>query len=367
LESELASLQFEWDLDYDGTTFDADATGVRPQVLVDQLPGARTIVLRVTDADGKSTVATSLLQPFSTVAGRRLFYNDSWFDQFDASAAATDDAAIAADKQALLPGQTAAFANYSSYSHGINGIMVDIAGLPAGSLSADDFVFRVGNSGAVGDWTELAGAPSVSIRPAAGDQGSSRVTLVWTSGAATNQWLQVTVKANGNTGLAAPDVFYFGNAVGESGNVAGDFGVTITDEILARNNPQTSGLAAANNRFDYNRDGAVTVVDQLLARNNTTTSATRLKQIIMPAALQAGGLNAQGLVGRNAEYGFRKSESIRSDERGNSALTRSKSGVVAASESKSAAARVAFAFEQMLRGNAAADVDQDLLELICQR
>ena len=44
-------------------------------------------------------------------------------------ASATDDEAIASDKVALLPGETATFANYTSYARGINGIMVDIADL----------------------------------------------------------------------------------------------------------------------------------------------------------------------------------------------------------------------------------------------
>ena len=52
----------------------------------------------------------------------------------------SDDAAIAPDKTALLPMQTARFANYTSFDKGINGIMVDIAGAtdPA-SLGAADF------------------------------------------------------------------------------------------------------------------------------------------------------------------------------------------------------------------------------------
>ena len=61
------------------------------------------------------------------------------FDGNDPAANAADDAAIATDKTALLPGQTATFANYTSYSRGINGIMVDIAGLP-GNVTANDFV-----------------------------------------------------------------------------------------------------------------------------------------------------------------------------------------------------------------------------------
>ena len=44
------------------------------------------------------------------------------------------------------------------------------------------------------------------------DAGSPETTAV------AGGWLQVTVLANDKTGLPQPDVFYFGNAVGESGD-----------------------------------------------------------------------------------------------------------------------------------------------------
>ena len=58
--------------------------------------------------------------------------------------------------QALLPGQKATFANYTSYSKGLNGIMVDIAGL-AGTPSTADFQFRYGNVADSGTWTAWTG------------------------------------------------------------------------------------------------------------------------------------------------------------------------------------------------------------------
>src|SRR6185437_12705632 len=84
----------------------------------------------------------------ATVVGQSIFYNNSAWDGNNPAASASDNLAIATDKSALLPGGTATFANYTSYSKGINGIMVDIANLPAGttSLSPSDFAFHVGNS-----------------------------------------------------------------------------------------------------------------------------------------------------------------------------------------------------------------------------
>lgn len=64
----------------------------------------------------------------ATVAGRSFFYNNSKFDGDSAAADAADDAAMASGKAAPLPGGTATAANYSNYSRGINGIMIDIAG-----------------------------------------------------------------------------------------------------------------------------------------------------------------------------------------------------------------------------------------------
>src|SRR5215208_3892646 len=97
------------------------------------------------------------------VVGRHAFYNRSGYDDLDPAANAEDDAAIAAGKVPLLPGQPASFANVTSYDKGINGVMVDIAGLHGDTLMADDFDFGP------------AGPPaSVSLRRGAGVGGSDR-------------------------------------------------------------------------------------------------------------------------------------------------------------------------------------------------
>ena len=147
------------------------------------------------------------------VVGRHLFYNNSKFDGNGTEGDFRDDAAIATDKTALLPGGTATFANYSSFSNGINGIAIDIENLP-GDLIASDFEFRVGNSNAPHTWSLLPSEPSIVIRAGAGENGSDRVELLWADGTILKEWLQVTIKANTKTGLTHDDVFYFGSAVG---------------------------------------------------------------------------------------------------------------------------------------------------------
>jgi len=199
------------------------------------------------------------------VAGRHIFYNQSIWDGNNAAATAADDAAIAPDKTALLAGSLATFANYTGYSRGINGLMVDIRGLP-GAVTAADFVFKVGNTQTPAGWAAAPAPSSVTIRAGAGVGGSDRVTLIWANSAIAKQWLQVTVLANANTGLDSPDVFYFGNAVGESGNTPLDAKVTSADALRVLNNITASAVITSPN--DHNRDGKVAAADRLLVLNN---------------------------------------------------------------------------------------------------
>jgi len=212
------------------------------------------------------------------IAGRHVFYNGSSFDGNDAAATAADDAAIAVDKTALLPGQTATGDNYTNYGAGINGLMVDVAMLPPDVVpSASDFRFRMGNVADPAAWGAAPQPIEVTLRRQTGAGRSDRITLVWADNAIRNQWLQVTVVGT-NLGLSGDDVFYFGNAVAEAGNSAADAQVTTTDLLLARNNPRSFlNPAAVDFPYDYNRDGRVTTTDVLLARNNQTNFINRLR------------------------------------------------------------------------------------------
>jgi hypothetical protein len=235
--------------------------------------------------------------PTAQVVGRRVFYNSSAWDGNSTLANPADDGAIATDKSALLPGGTATLANYTSFSKGITGVMIDVVDLQ-GTPTLADFAFRVGNNNNVGSWTAPAAAATLSIRPGAGSGGSDRLTLTWPDGSITKRWLQVTMLETAATGLIAPDVFYFGNAVGESGDTTTNAAVNATDEIGARANPRSALVnpAPIDFRWDYNRDKAVNSTDQLIARTNTTTLANRLTLIAPPAAGGGGGANAQLLI-----------------------------------------------------------------------
>jgi hypothetical protein len=106
-------------------------------------------------------------EPQATISNRLVFYNRSAWDGNDAGANAADDAAIATDKSALLAGSKATFANYTSYSRGLNGIMVDIANL-AGTPQLGDFEFRVGNDANPGGWSAAPAPTGITVRQGAG-------------------------------------------------------------------------------------------------------------------------------------------------------------------------------------------------------
>jgi hypothetical protein len=271
-----------------------DGTWTLPQGTISpRLPvGTYDVAVTATDLAGNAghDASSQELTIRVGVVGRYIFYNNSAWDGHDAlksgdpAANAFDDAAIAPDKQALRAGQKARFVNYTSYNRGINGIMIDIANLadPAG-LSVTDFQFRTGNTSNPTNWTPLTMSPTritVAVRPGAGIEGSDRVTILFLDETIKKTWLQVTVKVTPATGLAAPDVHYWGNAVGESGNSTTDATVTIADQLGARANPHSAkNPAPIDDRFDYNRDKRVTVGDQLIARANATTKLTDLELI----------------------------------------------------------------------------------------
>jgi hypothetical protein len=231
----------------------------------------------------------------ATVVGRQVFYNHSSFDGKDAAPNGADDAAIAPDKNALVAGsdRLPGFDNVTSFSKGLNGVMVDIAGLPQDrALTAADFEFRSGP-----DLSHLSPGPSfvqVSVRRGAGALGSDRVTITWSDYdpnvlplvpvAVANGWLSATVEANANTGLAQPDVFSFGNLIGETGDGGGVVGWRVSALDLGRVKRDLNAVAALTSPTDANRDGRVNALDLGILKRNLNrglslpvdTSAPRL-------------------------------------------------------------------------------------------
>jgi len=231
----------------------------------------------------------------ATIVDRHVFYNNSRWDGFDPGPGVSDDAAIATDKSPLLPGDPAAtFANYTSYSRGIGGVMIDVRNLAdGGHVGPGDFEFRVGNDyNSPAGWATVPNPLHVNVRRVG---AVDRITLIWPDdnpwtagvepGAISKQWLQVRMLSTENTGLLQDDVFYFGNAIGETGDTAIDATVNSMDEIAVRNNPAFFPPAAIDNPLDFDRDKIVGATDQILARANRT-AADSLK-LLAPSSVVA--------------------------------------------------------------------------------
>ena len=241
-----------------------------------------------TTHNGRFDAFVAKLRDLTSVVGRHLFYNRSPFDGSNPQANDLDDNALAFNKAALLPGETVSADNYTNYHRGINGLMIDVDGLPEGFVpAAGDFLFLTGNNDLPGDWTAAPAPVEVVLREGAGDDGSDRITIIWDDYAIQNEWLQVTVLAE-RLGLVGDDVFYFGNAVGETGNSAADARVSVVDLLLTRNNPRgildPAGIDCA---YDFNRDGRVNATDVLLARNSQTNFLDALELLDLPNPQQS--------------------------------------------------------------------------------
>lgn len=224
-----------------------------------------------------------------SVRGRHVFDNNSAWDNNEVAATATDDAAVApnSNKWAYLPGtgQAASYGNYTNYSRGLNGIMIDVVNLP-GTPTAADFEFRIGNNNAPATWASLPSfsVASVLIRRGAGVDGSDRVTIIFADNAIRNQWLQVRMLNTAQTGVG--DVHYWGHQTGETGspNAAGTAAVVdITDVSDVRNHPR-SGLSPAPIDFPYDldRDRRVDISDVSIARNSPASGLTALRLVTIP-------------------------------------------------------------------------------------
>ncbi len=220
------------------------------------------------------------ITPAVRIVNTEVFYNNSAFDGNDSAASAADDSATATDKELLQDNDVATFANYTSYSKGINGIIIDIEGLTF-TPNASDFQFKVGNDSNSSAWATAPTPVAITRRAGAGFDGSDRVTIIWADNAIANKWLEITARPT--LGIPSEEVFYIGNAIGETGNSALNAETTPADEVAVRNNPATIAVnpASVTNPYDFNRDRKVGPTDSVICRNNGTNSSTALALIAL--------------------------------------------------------------------------------------
>ncbi len=229
---------------------------------------SHTIEVEATSTDGSTSQAmfdiSVLNVDDAVISTRQLFYGGSSF------ADNGDFDAVATDKEFLVDGQTATFANYSSYWLGINGLVLEVNDLnvePTLANISDLFDFKVGNDDTTGDWDDAPDPTGVTYESNVGGS-TDRVFLTWDDNTIANTWLQITVLANSNTGLTTPDVFYFGSVIGETGNDANNAIVNLLDIAGTRENQSGFGNVGIEDLYDFNRDTRVNLVDIAIARGN---------------------------------------------------------------------------------------------------
>ena len=281
------------------SAFDADASDAVSYQLVDDAQGrfainnqtgvvtvagpidfesnvSHSIAVEVISSDGSSNIATFDIAVLNVddafVASRSIFYRGSSFDN-----AGTLDA-VATDKSPLLNGSVSTFENYSSYSLGLNGVVLEVGDLnsvPTLPTVSDFFEFRVGNNDNPETWAEGPALIDLVFVERAG--ANDRVFLIWQDNAIQGEWLQTKVLANSVTGLLSEDTFYFGSAIGETGNSTSSATTNLADVALARLNQTGFALTTIDNVYDFNRDARVNLSDIAIARTNQSGfSALRL-------------------------------------------------------------------------------------------
>ena len=106
------------------------------------------------------------------------------------------------------------------------------------------------------------------------------MTITFADGAVKNTWLRVRMLPTPDTGLASADVFYFGNAIGETGNSLADTLVNATDVAAVRSNLFATAVPIGGMRTTSTATAGSCATDLLLVR--TAQSALPLPLITPP-------------------------------------------------------------------------------------
>ena len=238
------------------------------------------VTITASDLGGLSAEVTFELTALVAVANRQMFYKGSTF------ADTSVQAALEPNKVLLQPSittLTTSANNISNYTRGINGLVLDIAGLANTNLTAADFIFRVSPDGASGTVTpaDWANAPApTAINVTSGNANTpARIRVEWANNVIQDTWLQVVVKANVNTGLALPAVYYVGSVPGELAGLS-PYRITGLDLSSVRSAISTAAVAISEIR-DVDKSGRVSGSD-LSAVLQRTATTIRLRDITVP-------------------------------------------------------------------------------------
>ncbi|GAH39831.1 unnamed protein product, partial [marine sediment metagenome] len=192
-----------------------------------------------------------------------------WYDRGDAGYQESDEIPYT-EVDAFYSGY-APNGSVTGHVNGITGIVIDAWSLAENiteteRVTVDDFIFRTSTS--QGSWTTLSGddLPEVAV-----DRENDKIILTWGNNEIENMWLEVSLKANANTGLVpigtvngtnVGHTFYFGSLLGDISTniVEGEFVHNTTDLTTLSTNygPDKGGLLSDG---DLNLDGDIDNTD----------------------------------------------------------------------------------------------------------
>ena len=244
--------------------FGNDGSHTFDQAITTGSGASNSVLSALANASDHLPVVVDYRYQVPSIASAGIFYEGSSFDT-------ASDLDSTSGKTPLLPGETATFENYHSYSKGINGMVLEVNELPTvpNSSNLDQFFeFRIGNSNDVTSWPTAPSPTAITYQSNPRPGGTDLIFLTWADEAIKNVWLEVTFLSNATTGFADPSVFYFGNVIGETGNDSGNAIVNLADVAGTRQNQTGFGSTDINNQFDFNRDSKVNLIDIAIARQN---------------------------------------------------------------------------------------------------
>ena len=249
----------------------------------------QTVTITASDEDGGTSTTTFTVTAKVAVPNQQIYHKGSSF------AGTSVDAALDPGKVLARPGgtaQTLSYANLVNGSRGLNGIVIDVAGLVDTSLTAADFSFKMSPQGAFDEaanppstWAAAPVPTAIVVTPGTATI-PARVRLEWPDNAIANRWLQVAVLANARTGLDAAAVSYVGHLQGEvNGQVSnGRFRVTAADVTPV--GAQIGATVTVGSAFDIVMNGRITTAD--LTAVSSQIGLRELRVITIPVAGSGG-------------------------------------------------------------------------------
>jgi len=194
------------------------------------------------------------------------------------------------------------FDNVTNTTFGINGLVLDVAGLVGTTLTASDIAFRISPTGNFDEaanppsgWAAPAVDPSLIHVTAGSATTPARVRIEWPNNAIQNRWLQIRLLPTGNTGLPSQQTFYLGHLQGKvlpTAAANGALQVGNGDLVNVRNRLGTN--VGVTDRFDITKNGQVSNPDLVQTRNGIGIRSLRLITIPVEGSGSEGSGNGGG-------------------------------------------------------------------------